>query len=130
MSDQPLYPPDPLGMDAETMRRLGYQVVDWVVERHGNKHLEPAIRTGQPDDLFAVLGGELPEQPSDPEAALALLVQEALSHQQHTDHPRYFARVPGPASLPQFWGLAGYRLQYHCGFPGAEVPVRPRLNWW
>jgi glutamate/tyrosine decarboxylase-like PLP-dependent enzyme len=96
-------PADALGMPPEEMRRLGYKVVDLVVDRLMRKNAEPAISTGEPRALMARFGGPLPETPVDADASLDLLVA-ALSYQQHGDHPRYFARVPGPCS---FAGVLG-----------------------
>ncbi|MFP4274308.1 MAG: pyridoxal phosphate-dependent decarboxylase family protein [Paracoccaceae bacterium] len=97
-------PPDTLGMDPAEMRRLGYKVVDMVVDRAMRRNAEPAILTGGPDALRAALGGPLPETPMDPDASLALMAEVALAHQQHGDHPRYFARVPGPAAFAAILG--------------------------
>ena len=98
------YPADTLGLPAEEMRRLGYRVVDLVVDRLCGKNSEPAILTGSPDDLTSILGGPLPNEPGDAEAALQTLATVALAHQQHGDHPRYFARVPGPSSFAAVLG--------------------------
>jgi aromatic-L-amino-acid decarboxylase len=95
---------DALGMDAEEMRRLGYLVVDAVVDHVAGVRAQPVITTGSPDELMAAIGGPLPEQPGDPELALRTLVDTVLVHMQHGDHPRYFARVPGPSS---FAGVLG-----------------------
>ncbi len=95
---------DTLGMSVEEMRRLGHRIVDLVIERHLARTAEPAILTGDPADLMARLGGPLPEDPMDPDASIDLLTEVALAHQQHGDHPRYFARVPGPSS---FAGILG-----------------------
>ncbi|WP_052389923.1 pyridoxal phosphate-dependent decarboxylase family protein [Belnapia moabensis] len=98
------HPADTLGMPAEDMRRLGYKVVDLVVERLIGRDLEPAILTGTPEALMSRLDGGLPEAPVDPDNSLDLLVRVALAHQQHGDHPRYFARVPGPSSFAAVLG--------------------------
>jgi glutamate/tyrosine decarboxylase-like PLP-dependent enzyme len=50
------------------------------------------------------LGGALPETPMDPDQSLELLAEVALAYQQHADHPRYFARVPGPCSFAAVLG--------------------------
>ncbi len=97
-------PPDTLGMDVEEMRRLGHKVVDMVIDRAMRRNEEPAILTGDPADLLGKLGGPLPETPMDPDASLELMAEVALSNQQHGDHPRYFARVPGPASFAAILG--------------------------
>ncbi|MGL6160691.1 pyridoxal phosphate-dependent decarboxylase family protein [Microbulbifer sp.] len=98
------YPPDTLGLETEEMRRLGYRVVDMVVDRLACRSREAAILTGQADQLRQGLGGPLPEQPLNAEESLALLAEVALPHQQRGDHPRYFARVPGPSSFAAVLG--------------------------
>jgi len=92
-------PADTLGMDPATMRRLGHKVVDMVVDRLERRNTEAVITTGTAADLTARLGGPLSDDPSDPDAALDLLAEVALTNMQHGDHPRYFARVPGPAAF-------------------------------
>jgi glutamate/tyrosine decarboxylase-like PLP-dependent enzyme len=91
-------------MTPEEMRRLGHWVVDRVVDHFAQSPDGPAVRTGTPDELREALGGPPPEQPGDPLAAMELLTDVALLHMQHGDHPRYFARVPGPSS---FAGVLG-----------------------
>ena len=98
------YAADTLGMDPEEMRRLGHLVVDLVVDRHMRKSSEPAIVEAAPADLIDALGGPLPESPLDAEESLRLLAEVALTRQQHGDHPRYFARVPGPCSFAAILG--------------------------
>lgn len=95
---------DALGMTPEEMRRLGHHVVDAVVDHVTGVRSTPVIRTGTPEDLMAALGGPVPEQPGDSQAALQTMIDVALHHMQHGDHPRYFARVPGPSS---FAGILG-----------------------
>lgn len=95
---------DALGMGAAEMRTLGYWVVDRVVEHFAGGTDGPVIRTGDPDQLRSILGGSVPRAPGDPQAALQTLLDAALSHMQHGDHPRYFARIPGPSS---FAGVLG-----------------------
>lgn len=98
------YPADNLGMDSEEMRRLGYKVVDLVVERATNRGQEPVIRESDPQTLATILGGPPPERPMSADASLDLLAETALFHMQHGDHPRYFARVPGPAAFGAILG--------------------------
>ncbi|MEI6450242.1 MAG: aminotransferase class I/II-fold pyridoxal phosphate-dependent enzyme, partial [Actinomycetes bacterium] len=96
--------PDPLGLDAAEMRRLGYWVVDRVIAHFEGVADEPAIQTGTPSQLRAALGGPPPGKGSDPLRALETLTDVALANMQHGDHPRNFARVPGPSS---FAGVLG-----------------------
>ncbi|CCH75870.1 L-2,4-diaminobutyrate decarboxylase [Nostocoides japonicum T1-X7] len=97
-------PGDPLALDPEEMRRLGYWVVDQVVAHVAGKGSGPAVRVGDPGDLRSTLGGPVPSEPGDVQAAMEALVDVALPHMQHGDHPRYFARVPGPSSFPAVLG--------------------------
>ena len=95
---------DALGMPTAEMRRLGYWVVDRVVEHYEHGPDGPAIRGGDAAELHALLGGPVPWEPGDPLTALQSLVDVALTNMQYGDHPRYFARVPGPSS---FAGVLG-----------------------
>jgi glutamate/tyrosine decarboxylase-like PLP-dependent enzyme len=98
------YPADTLGLEPDEMRRLGYRVVDLVVEHLCTKAQQPAIKTGSAPALRAQLGGPIPTEPANADAMIDLLTSIALTHQQNGDHPRYFARVPGPSS---FAGVLG-----------------------
>jgi aromatic-L-amino-acid decarboxylase len=98
------YPADTLGMEAQEMRRLGYKVVDLVVDRLMRKNTEHALLVGSPADLMSALDSPLPTQAMDPDESLTLLAEIVLKNQQRGDHPRYFARVPGPGS---FAGILG-----------------------
>ncbi|HEV7174660.1 MAG TPA: aminotransferase class I/II-fold pyridoxal phosphate-dependent enzyme [Solirubrobacteraceae bacterium] len=89
---------DTLGLETDEMRRLGYWVVDRVVEHFEQGADGPAISASAAGDLRNALGGPVPEAPGDPIEAMQTLVDFALSNMQHGDHPRYFARVPGPSS--------------------------------
>ena len=89
---------DTLGLQTDEMRRLGYWVVDRVVEHFEQGADGPAIDASASGDLRDALGGPVPEDPGDPMEAMQTLVDVALSNMQHGDHPRYFARVPGPSS--------------------------------
>lgn len=95
---------DTLGMDEGEMRRLAHRVADLVVDRLVRRDEEPAIRADSPAALGARLGGPLPEAPGDADRAIDTLLADALAFQQHGDHPRYFARVPGPSSFAAILG--------------------------
>lgn len=91
-------PTDALGLEIAEMRRLGYWVVDRVVEHFEHGSEGPAIQASSASELQSALGGPVPEEPGDPLEAMQTLVEVALANMQHPDHPRYFARVPGPSS--------------------------------
>jgi aromatic-L-amino-acid/L-tryptophan decarboxylase len=80
------------------MRRLGYRVVDRIVDHLEGLDALPPIRVGDAAALRAALGGPPPESPGDPDAALDALFDEALPFIQHVDHPRFFARIGSPSN--------------------------------
>lgn len=91
-------PTDALGLETADMRRLGYWVVDRVVEHFEQGAEGPAIRTAPSAQLGELLGGPVPQAPGDPLEAMQTLVDVVLTNMQHGDHPRHLARVPGPSS--------------------------------
>jgi aromatic-L-amino-acid/L-tryptophan decarboxylase len=95
---------DSLGLDPAEMRRLGYWVVDRVIEHMERDDQGPAVRESPLRELLEALDGPPPQSPGDPLVAMQTLVDVALGNMQHGDHPRYFARVPGPSS---FAGVLG-----------------------
>lgn len=97
-------PADILRMSPERMRELGYWVVDRVVEHIEHLDSLPALLTGDADELRSAVDAGIPFTRHDIRADLETLADVVLAHQQHGDHPRYFARVPGPSSYPAILG--------------------------
>ena len=95
---------DTLGMDEAEMRALGHQMVEMVIDHLVGRADEKAIEVTDRASLEALIGGPVPQGPSDAAAALATLRAQVIPKQQHGDHPRYFARVPSPAA---FTGILG-----------------------
>ncbi len=91
-------PPEILELDPDELRRVGYWVVDRTLEHLATLRDRPAVTERSYDELVAALGGPVPREPADLLDGLRLLADVALEAQQHGDHPRYFARVPGPSS--------------------------------
>ena len=88
-----------LSLPPEEMRRLGYRVIDRIVDRLETVGEEPPIRVGDGAELRAALGGPPPEQPSDPDAVLDALFDQVLPYVQLGDHPRFFARIGSPSNF-------------------------------
>jgi aromatic-L-amino-acid/L-tryptophan decarboxylase len=120
---------DSLGLDIEEMRTLAHWAVDRVLEHFEHGAQGPAIQADSPAALLAALGGAPPEAPSDPLQAMETLVDVALANMQHGDHPRYFARIPGPSS---FAGVLGEWLgtgfnAIAASWPGGSGPATVEL---
>ena len=88
-----------LSLPPDEMRRLGYRLIDRIVEHFEGVGDLPPIRVGDAGELRAALGGPVPEQPGDADAALDLLLDQALPYIQHPDHPRFFARIGSPSNF-------------------------------
>jgi aromatic-L-amino-acid decarboxylase len=94
---------DPLGLDPETMRRLGYQTVDMLVDRLSAVAEGPVIRRADRPEMERRLGEPPPEGAQGFDEILGRLGTDVLPFSSVTGHPRYFAFIPGcptwPASL-------------------------------
>ncbi|HET8758874.1 MAG TPA: aminotransferase class I/II-fold pyridoxal phosphate-dependent enzyme [Solirubrobacteraceae bacterium] len=91
--------PDPLSLPPDEMRRLGYRVVDRIVDHLGELRDLPPIRVGDAAALRAAVGGPPPELPGEPDAELDVLFEQVLPFVQHPDHPRFFARIGSPSNF-------------------------------
>jgi Pyridoxal-dependent decarboxylase conserved domain len=88
---------DPLALDPETMRRLGYRAVDMLVERLTDASAPP-IRRATPAELAARLGGPPAPGPESFEAILEQLGTDVLPFATRGDHPGFFAFIPFSAT--------------------------------
>jgi aromatic-L-amino-acid decarboxylase len=88
----------PLTLPPEEMRRLGYTVVDRIVEHFAGLEAQPPVRVGDAAELEAAVGGPPPEEPGDAAAALESLFDDVLPWIQHGAHPRFFARIGSPSN--------------------------------
>ena len=89
-----------LNLDQETMRRTGYQVVDWLVDRIVELGEGPALRTATPQEMRSRLSGDAPEDPRSLDSLLSRLQQDVLPFSGMWGHPRFFAYIPGIATWP------------------------------
>jgi glutamate/tyrosine decarboxylase-like PLP-dependent enzyme len=111
------------------MRTLAHWAVDRVLEHFEHGAQGPAIKESPSADLQAALGGPPPEEPGDPLQAMEALVDVALANMQHGDHPRYFARIPGPSSFAGVlgeWLGSGFNA-IATSWPGGSGPATVEL---
>lgn len=85
-----------LEFSAEKMRGFGYQVIDLLVDHFTAIHEEPIGRKASRSELEPLLGGSIPEHPTDPQQLLRPLKDQLFANMLHVDHPRFFAFVPSP----------------------------------
>ncbi|MEE2980110.1 MAG: pyridoxal-dependent decarboxylase [Pseudomonadota bacterium] len=83
----------------EEMRALGYRVVDTIVDHLATLKDKPATGQSDWDSLEAALAGPPPEHGAPPDQVMDLLERELLPHVMYTNHPRFFAFVPGPSNF-------------------------------
>jgi aromatic-L-amino-acid/L-tryptophan decarboxylase len=83
--------------DAE-LRRLGYRVVDLIADHWAQVEDRPPITVGRPEELATRLGGPPPEAGLPADEVLDQVMSDVLPFVQHGDHPRFFARIPGPSN--------------------------------
>jgi aromatic-L-amino-acid decarboxylase len=100
----------PLAMDVEAMRRAGYAAVDALAARLADPEGDPVLRRATPAEMRARFGGPPPEQGAGLDAVLAGVLADVLPYAARTDHPGYFAFIPGfttwPAALAELIATA------------------------
>lgn len=91
--------PETLELPAEEIRKLGYRIVDLLVERAATLPGQPVTGWGDREQLEALFREPPPEHPRDPQEVLARLERDLLPWFMPIAHPRFFAFVPGPGNL-------------------------------
>ena len=87
-----------LELPPEDMRRLGYRVIDALVEHWSTLDAAPPVAIGDAAALREALGGPPPDGPGDPDAALERLLGEVVPWTARNIHPRWFARIGSPSN--------------------------------
>jgi aromatic-L-amino-acid/L-tryptophan decarboxylase len=87
-----------LHLDPEAFRRLGYRVVDALAERYTGLPDAPAARAASRSEMEGLLREPPPEEGSDPDRVLELVLERVLAYGLRVDHPRFFAYVPLPGN--------------------------------
>src|ERR1044071_2527855 len=120
---------DPLKLDAETMRRLGYRTVDMLVERLTDESV-PALRRAAPAEMRERLSGPQPRGPHDLDEILAQLERDVLPFMGRSDHPGYFAFVPFGSTWPSALGdfVASALNVYAGSWMGSAGPSQGELE--
>lgn len=86
----------PLELEPETMRHLGYRVIDTLVDYWQSLPERPIGTRPTREAMETLLNEPLPTTPQPFEAVLDEFLTKVLPHVVKVDHPRYFAFVPAP----------------------------------
>lgn len=89
---------DPLALDRETMRQLGYRTIDLLVDWLEREALP--LRRAEPAEMRRRLEGSPPEQPEPFERILEGLERDVLPFASRDGHPRFFGFVPFAGTWP------------------------------
>ncbi|MGH9837388.1 MAG: pyridoxal phosphate-dependent decarboxylase family protein [Blastocatellia bacterium] len=81
------------------MRRIGYRVVDEIVEHFESLSNLRAATISSRASLEAKLREPIPEHPEDINALLDQLRRDVWSSMSHVTHPRFFAFIPEPSNF-------------------------------
>jgi aromatic-L-amino-acid/L-tryptophan decarboxylase len=95
---------DPLALDRETMRRMGYEVVDLLVERMASLPDGPVLITARRAEMATRIDEPAPSAGRDFADLLARLDRDVLPFVGHFDHPRFFGYIPGAGTWPAALG--------------------------
>ncbi len=88
-----------LEMDAEAMRRAGYRIIDWLVERQLGMRASPVGRELSRDETERLLREGMPEEASSFDRVFDEYTEKVAPNAFCLDHPRFFAFIP---SAPNF----------------------------
>ena len=91
---------NPLGLDPETMRRLGYRTVDMLVDMLSDAYDGAPRRLASRAEMERRLKEPPPEAPRSFDEILDRLTSDVLPFTDQTGHPRYFAFIPGSGTWP------------------------------
>ena len=94
----------PLDLDPETMRKVGYQVVDRIVQHLTEMDTEPAWDFLTREEGERRLREPVPEKGTPLEELIPVLYRDVLAYAGRIGHPRFFAFVP---SAVTFAGVMG-----------------------
>ncbi len=83
----------------EAMRKLGYEVIDMIIEHFETLSEKPVLNVSTPDELREHLDRALPEHPAELSTVMSIVREQILGNTSHGDHPRFFAFVPGPSNF-------------------------------
>jgi aromatic-L-amino-acid decarboxylase len=95
---------DPLALERDEMRRMGYAVVDLLIDRIQDLASGPVLRTAPREELARRIHEPPPAVGREFDGLLARLDEDVLPFVGHFDHPRFFGYIPGAGTWPAALG--------------------------
>ncbi len=86
------------------MRQLGYEMIDLLVARMAGIRDAPAWAGADRSHMEDRLREAAPDEPQDFSAIVRQIETDVLPFSERTDHPRFFAYIPGGPSWPSVLG--------------------------
>lgn len=112
-----------LDMDIETVRALGYRIVDMIVGELSDPSKRSPMPPAQSDEVLAMFDGPLPHEGTEPDELLSIIEDHFIPATTNLLHPRWMAYVLA-GSLP-LAGLMGALISsLNLGYIG---PLNTRL---
>ncbi|MCC3862249.1 pyridoxal phosphate-dependent decarboxylase family protein [Pseudemcibacter aquimaris] len=91
--------PESLNLPPGQMKKLGYQVIDMIVDHIANIEEKPVHNYQNRSIYNSMLETSLPENGMDPSLILEQVDKDILTGITHTDHPRFYGYVPGSGNF-------------------------------
>jgi aromatic-L-amino-acid decarboxylase len=88
-----------LSLEPEEMRRLGYRVIDLLVEHFAGLAEQEVISAPELDGVREPRRHAIPARGLPPEEVLDAVRAEVFGAMAHVAHPRFFAFVPSPSNF-------------------------------
>lgn len=104
MSEQQQQHRDALQLDTDTMRRIGYQVIDLLVNQLTTLDEDVAWKGASRRELEPLLREPAPEHGRHFDELLVRLREQVLDYRARVDHPRFFAFIPAAPTWPGILG--------------------------
>ena len=83
----------------EEMRRVGYQVIDLLVEHYGTLSEKPAGGNLTVKEMVPMIGEPVPDKSTSFDELLNKAAEEIFPNNMFLNHPRFFAWIPGPSNF-------------------------------
>jgi len=90
--------PNPFNLSKEEMRKLGYNVIDKLVDHLDELRSKSPITSDSRRNMDERLTEELPAKGMKPEKVFDHIIKNILTYSNYLNHPKYFGYVPSPSN--------------------------------